>query len=474
MRMCRASSVSLLFLFALAAATVSASDELEVVEAAKRRDRAMVRNLIATGGDVNEPQADGATALHWAVYEADHEMAEALLDAGADASAMTDLGVTPLGLACENRDAEMVGRLLGRGADPNRTHRTRPPALMLCARTGSTAAVARLIAHGADVNAVEPSRRQTALMWAAAQGRSSVVRVLLEHGAAVDARSQVRSRFVNIGDPNEQLDIVIGTVDEGGSTPLMFAARHGDVDVARALVSAGADLNDATADGVSALVTAVHSGHTDLARYLLDAGADPNDARAGYSSLHAAVLRGDLDMVQALVAKGGVVDARVTRGTPVVRGGAGFVLPHTLTGATPFALAAKFLERGILEELVDVGADRQLPLADGTTPLMLACGVLSRPGLFDRRDRIAVVRAPDENGALAVVGRLIALGARVDLANQRGDTALHGAAAHDYTSVARLLVEHGARLDARNSQGQTPLDVVGTLETAEFLSGLSR
>ncbi len=193
-----------------------------------------------------------------------------------------------------------------------------------------------------------------------------------------------------------------------------------------------------------------------------------------YSALHAAVLRGDLDMVQALITGGGAVDARITRGTPVVRGGAGFVLPHTLLGATPFALAAKFLEREILERLVDAGIDRHLPLADGTTPLMLAAGVLSRPGLFDRRDRIAVVKAPDENEAFAVVDRLIALGARVDLANQRGDTALHAAAAHDYTSVARLLVDRGASLDARNSQRQTPLDVVGTPETAEFLSGLSR
>lgn len=453
-------------------AGLSARDEQSLVEAAKRPDRAAVRVMIAAGADVDEPQADGATALHWAVYRADEEMTEALIDAGADVNAMTDLGVTPLALACENRAPTMVRGLLDRGADPNLTHRDRPPALMLCARTGSAEAVSLLIAHGAATNDAEPVRRQTALMWAVAQRHPAVVRVLLENGAAWDARSVVQPRFVNIGDPNEHLDVVIGTVQEGGSTPLLFASRSGDLQSARLLVSAGANVNDSTADGVSALVTAVHSGHTALAQFLLDSRADPNDTRAGYSALHAAVLRGDVTLVHALIERGAIVDARVTRGTPVVRGGDGFILPHTLVGATPLTLAAKFLERDILEALVVRGANLHLPLEDGTTPLMLAAGVLSRPGLFDRRDRVAVVRASDERAATDMVQRLIALGDHVDVANRRGDTPLHGAAAHGYRRLARLLVERGARLDAKNQLGQTPVDVAGTPETAEFLQGL--
>ena len=81
-------------------------------------------------------------------------------------------------------------------------------------------------------------------------------------------------------------------VMQGGYTPLLFAARRGDVASARLLVAAGADVDAAAASGTSPLVVAAHSGHGALAAFLLEAGADPGAAGAGYAALHAAVLRG--------------------------------------------------------------------------------------------------------------------------------------------------------------------------------------
>ena len=453
----------------LAGGWTAASGDDEVIEAARRQDAVAVRALLDAGADVNRAQTDGATALHWAAYRADAGTAETLLAAGADPNALNQLGVTPLALACGNGDADMVRRLLEAGADAALTPPERPPVLLSCARTGNADAVAALIRAGADVNAREPIRGQTALMWAAAQRHAAVVEVLLNAGADVHARSRTRRRFVNIGDPNDHLNLYLGTIEEGAATPLLFAARQGDAASARLLLAAGADAHDAGADRISALLTAAHGGHRELTALLLADGADSNDGSAGYTALHAAALRGDREMAAALLAAGAGPDARVTRGTPATRGGSDFILPQTLAGATPLLLAAKFLEADIFELLLAHGADRQLTLDDGTTPLMTAAGVLSRPGLFDRRDRIAVVRAPDDDAALRMVRRLVDLGARVDAANVRGDTALHGAAVHDYHGVIRFLVENGARTAAANALGQTPRDVAGTPETAALL-----
>ena len=456
----------------LAGGWTAASGDDGLLEAARQRDAAAVRSLLDAGADANGAQADGATALHWAAYRADAGMAEALLAAGANPNAPNDLGVTPLALACDNGDVDMVRRLLEAGADAALTPPERPPVLLSCARTGNANAVAALIRAGADVNAQEPVRGQTALMWAAAQGHTAVVEVLLNAGADIHARSRARSRFINIGDPNDHLNLYLGTVQEGAATPLLFAARQGDAATARLLLAAGANVHDASADRISALLTAAHGGHREVTALLLEAGADPNDGSAGYTALHAAALRGDREMAAALLAAGAELDVRVTRGTPATRGGRDFILPQTLAGATPLLLAAKLLEAEIIELLLAHGADRELTLDDGTTPLMTAAGILSRPGLFDRRDRIAVVRAPDEDAALRMVRRLVDLGAPVDAANVRGDTALHGAAVHDYHRVIRYLVENGARTAVANVQGQTPRDVAGTPETEALLDTL--
>jgi len=96
----------------LVAAPVHAAGDVAVVEAAKQKNTETLKALIKNGGDVNAPQADGATALHWAAHWDDLEMANLLLAAGAKVSAANDLGATPLWLACVNGSARMVDRLL--------------------------------------------------------------------------------------------------------------------------------------------------------------------------------------------------------------------------------------------------------------------------------------------------------------------------------------------------------------------------
>src|SRR4029079_1937821 len=154
--------------------------------------------------------------------------------------------------------------------------------------TGDAAGVKALLARGASVNTKEPGRDQTALMWAAAQAHPETVNALLEGGADVRARSrsytQTVTSEVTQRAGREELNY---DVPRGGSTPLLFAARVGDAESARILIEAGADVNDALPNGVSALVEAAHSGQQAVGVLLLDKGADPNAAAAGYTALHA-------------------------------------------------------------------------------------------------------------------------------------------------------------------------------------------
>src|SRR6185295_4122977 len=167
------------------------------------------------------------------------------------------------------------------------------------------------------------------------------------------------------------------------------AARVGDVESAALLLAAGANVNDTLPDGTTALIEAVHSGQSAVATLLIDRGADPNNADIGYTALHAAVLRGDLALVKALLARGANPGPRITKGTPLRRSGTDFELPETLIGATPYFLAAKFLEAAIMPVLLSAGADPRVRLEDGTTPLMVAAGMgaggARAGGLLDRR-----------------------------------------------------------------------------------------
>jgi ankyrin len=446
--------------FLTASLSFGAGNDLRLIEAIRSRDAAAVRSLVNSRAAVNAAQGDGATALHWAVHYDDAATVDLLLHAGARVNVANDVGVTPLYLACTNRNAAMVAKLLTAEANPNSALLNGETVLMNCSRTGNAASVKALIDAGAKVNVREPEHDQTALMWAAAEKHPEAVRVLLNAGADVRARSlaypQTVTSEVTQRAGREALNY---TVIRGGSTPLLFAARSGDVESIRLLLDGGADVNDALPDGTSALVLAAQSGNGPAARLLLSKGADPNADGIGYTALHAAVLRSDLALVQDLLSRGANPNARIAKGTPLRRNSQDFNLPATLIGATPFWLAAKFVEPEIMRALLSGGADAKAAINDGTTPLMAAAG-LKEPAArdADRRGLFLIDggKLPGESVIIDAVAAALQ-SADVNAANANGDTALHAAAAMGYDGVIKLLAEKGANLGVKNSRGETPL-----------------
>ena len=450
-----------------------AAPSTQLLTAAKAADAERVEALLSDGVDPNTTQADGATALHWAAHHDDVAMADALLAATADAGAANEFGATPLWLAAQNGSATMIKRLLEASADPNAALASGETVLMMAARTGSSDAVRLLVEYGATIDATEHSRGQTAMMWAIAERQSDVVKTLLDLGADISVRSAERPRRIHTRTAGFNPSGVVD-VTQGGNSPLLFAARHGDLDAARYLIDAGADANDTAPVGTSALVVAAHSGHAELALYLLDQGADPNTDGAGYTALHAATLRGDVVMADALLAAGADANALVTRGSEGRRNSPDYVLEHDVVGATPFWLAAHFSEPTIMRSLIEYGADASFVMMNGTTALHAATAARRRqePGLTANA-------GANELRVLDTVTIALDHGTDIAAIDEKGNTVLHDAASRRLDTVVELLVERGADLTAQNGDGQTPLALAtgrggddGENQTVELLRRL--
>jgi ankyrin repeat protein len=449
-----------LLMFALASTSLAA-DTPTLADAAEQRDRALISKLLAAGVDVNIAQVDGMTALHWAVYNDDAEMARLLVRSRANVNAANRYGVPPLFLACTNGNATLVRLLLDAGANANASLPGGETALMDAARVGNLEAVKALLSRGANPNARE-RRDQTALMWAAAEGHADVVRALIEAGSAVNAMLA------------------------SGFTPLLFAVREGHIDVVRVLLEAGVKVNETVTpkadrpastvntsynkpirNGTSPLLLAVENGHFELAMALVEAGADPNDQRSGFTPLHAiswvrkpdASDVGDpapigsgtltsLEFVRALVAHGANVNARLAKGVP--RPPASATMLGT-EGATPFLMAADRADVPLMRELLKAGADPFLPNAAKSTPLMAAAGL----GTSDPLEE-----AGTEDEALDAVKMLLDLGADINAVDDKGDTAMHGAAYGNFPIIVKLLADRGADINIwkrADTEGRTPL-----------------
>ncbi|SVA55131.1 uncharacterized protein METZ01_LOCUS107985, partial [marine metagenome] len=372
-----------------------------LADAAKQQDWDLVQTLVAQGTDVESSQPDGATALHWAAYWNNDEALGLLIDAGANVNAANDYGATPLWTACANRHGRAVAWLLDADADPNRGLRSGETPLMRCAHTGDPIAIRSLIGHGANIDATEPERGQTALMRAAANQHPDVTQALLEAGANVNVRTSTVQQLRGTGERSTTSPQGATYFNAGGFTALLFAARHGDIHSARWLLEAGADVNDTGADGNSALVLATMSGHERLAQYLLERGADPDASGAGYTALHAAVLRAQPDLITSLLDHRADVNVPLAKSTPVPRWTYQHIFVRRETGATPLFLAAKYLEPTLVRLLADAGGDILLPLDDGTTALMAAVGLGSSRSTTRRNRLIApeLVAAEWDNGA---------------------------------------------------------------------------
>jgi ankyrin repeat protein len=506
----------------LLTAAVFAAGRSEVADAAMRGDTSAVRALIGQRTDVNAPQADGATALHWAVYQGNKAMVDLLIGAGANVNAANREGATPLYLAAVNGDALITATLIKAGADPNQRLLHGTTALMEASRSGNVETIRALLDAGANVNVKEDLRGTTALMWAANEGHAAAIELLVRHGADFAVRSSpaVRARGTfrpskaadprkaiaalaaaiaaaeaapdlnvlnSIGQPaavtalrggtnaaagnddQDDDDAPRGQTRDGGElTALIYAVRSNDVESVKALLAAGADVNQLSGYGWSPLLVATQNRYYKLGAFLLDNGADPNLANKGaWTPLYLAtdnrnIENGDypvrksdidhLDFIKLLLAKGANVNARVKDITESRTVFTDQWLDEN--GATAFLRASQSGDVTLMRLLLSHGADPNIATTLGVTALQVASGIGWVHG---------ITYEWSEAETLEAVKLLLNLGLDPNSQADTGRTSLHGAAHKGATAVVQVLVDHGARLDTRD-YGNT--DNRGSLQLA--------
>ena len=503
-----------------------------VADAVMQRNTTAVRELLKQGVDVNAAQGDGMTALHWAASLGDLELTEMLLVAGANVRAATRInGYTPLFVASRSGNATIVAALLKAGADAKATSMTGSTTLMLAAGSGSVEAVRLLLDAGAEVNGREAARGQTALIFAAANNRVDVITELARRGADVRVTTKVVDLFdltreeaprpggtasggarpAAAAAPSARPQVpgldrgynyteLIGYL--GGMTPLLFTAREGYIEAARALIDAGADVNQPRdGDQTTPLLMAAINGQFDLGKYFLERGADPNlAAENGATPLYAVLncvyaqksnypqpraftqqWQTYLEFMGALLDKGANPNARLKK--KVWYSGYNSDLSGVdESGATPFWRAAYASDVPAMKLLVSRGADANLPTikpagrpqfgdsnrevkdvsglapvpvgGPSVTPLMAATGVGYAEGFAANSHIIHPA------GWMPAVKYLVEeLGADVNARDHDGNTALHNAAARGDIEMILYLVSKGADVKALNREGQTTADM---------------
>jgi ankyrin repeat protein len=342
----------------LAGITARLTATSPIADAAMRGDAAAVRTLVAQGADVNAPQGDGMTALHWTALNGDLATVTALLAAGAKTDLVTRVGsYTPLHLASSRGHGAVVARLLDAGSDAKAMTSTGVQAIHLAAQAGNPDAVKALLDHGADVNVRDQTHGRTPLVFATSEGRVDAMKVLIARGAnlgqttnvidyqqrsqADSSERQARDREIAAATGRMPVGNAAGGVNgNGGGGGNGGAGVGGAPGQGRAGGRAGGagagggragqpcDPNDPDVPcrgagaggargpsdiqqigkqgGFTALHYAVRDGYADAAKTLLDAGAEINRRSDGDLStpLLVAAINGQYDIAMELLKRG--------------------------------------------------------------------------------------------------------------------------------------------------------------------------
>ena len=538
---------------AISAGLNAAIADSPIAAAAQNGDREAVRALLKKGLDVNEAQGDGSTALHWAAIKGDAEMARMLIYAGANVRATTRIGAyTPLYLAAKGGYADVVAVLLAGGADAKAVTSNGTTPLMIAAAAGDTRSITSLIENGADINAKDGAKGETPLIFAAGFNRTDAVKLLLARGADHKVTTKVVDLFALTAPEEEAMlrgaggnappgarpaanrpaDVAGATrayryneliSTQGGLSALLFAARQGYTDTAKALLDGGADVNQLNAgDRTSPLLMSIINGHFDLSLMLLERGANPNaPAFNGVAPLFAVLnlqwapkslypspkayqqqKTTYLELMQALIAKGADPNARVGRKVWYQAYNSDYA-GFDEVGATPFFRAAYASDVAAMKLLVAAGADshlgtmkpagrpftgegtRQIQDTSGVPPvpyggpailpIHAATGVGYGEGFAANSHRYA------PTGFLPAIKYLVEeTGADVNAADHEGNTPLHLCASRGDNECIKYLVAKGADVMRVNREGNTTVDMAnGPVqrtqpypETIKLLEGL--
>lgn len=420
-----------------------------LMAAVETGERSIVDRLLDAGANPNVQTNEGVSPLMIAVTRGDRAMTQLLRDRGAV------LGDNQGQLLVEARRGNLprVQQLLDAGVSANLVGPRGSAPLLEAVQGGHFDVAAELIRRGADVDHEGGGR--TALGLAVRGGHFEIVKMLLERGARVDTRLS------------------------GGRTPLLIQCEKYSSAILDALLDAGADVDASDDLGRTPLLIALVSGRKDLEQKLRDKNATKGELEArlilaarggnleevkgilgqrpnvdtpgpgGETALVAASEHAEADVVDALLSVGANVNVKASSGTPLT-------------------VAARRGNLSVLDTLLAAGARADLTGPDDRTPLMIAAArghleivrhlldAKNNPNERDRSGCTALMLAA-EGGHEEVLSELFAASATVDARGPGGRTALMFAAAAGELGTLQLLIAKGADVNARDDDGSTVL-----------------
>jgi serine/threonine-protein phosphatase 6 regulatory ankyrin repeat subunit B len=291
--------------------------------------------LLAHGANVNAKNANARMPLHWAAWNGNIKMAELLLAHGADIQAKCNDGYTVWAWALLPRfygvmEIPKGDGVTGRGDETYTEvlHRE-VTALHLAAYNGHRQTVEFLLSKGAEVNA-KGNDGSTPLIAAAQKGHKEVMQLLIAKGADANIQGKDGSALTAAANNGQgqvvqyliDLKVNMNLIVDGPhyyGSPLFGAIHYNHGEVAKILISNGADINAGTDRGETPLLEATYRGLWDVAKILILKGATVN-ARdfLGFTPLSNAVRSGNKETVELLVAHGAEVNAKDNDGrTPL-------------------------------------------------------------------------------------------------------------------------------------------------------------
>jgi ankyrin repeat protein len=458
--------------------------------AAARGDAAVIQALLKAGADANEQLPLGRRPLMLAARSGNVDAVHALLEHGADVNASeTERGTTALMQAADQGHADVLKELIQHGANVAAVSK----AVM---RDGRTAALGnsedpRRAVHQQAIavlcDAKPPDLQQVRIQREMLFGPSAkdtpdadlckgierrglgfvtIAGAGGNHGAGVGGEAPAE-----VGADGNQVVAATGNPvpagtgrgrrpfarepDGGALTALVYAARTGSIDAARALLEGGADVNQTTRYGWSPLLAATQNSNYQIAKFLIEHGAKVNLAnKGGWTPLYLAVdnrnIEGgdypvrtaDMDSlayITYLLDKGADVNWRITESTETRTVFTNQWLNED--GATAFLRAAQSGDLELLKLLIARGANPKINTKLGVTPLAAAAGIGWVEGITKER-------SPEET--VEAVKYLLSLGINPNFQADTGRVALHGAAHKGATEVVKVLVAAGARMDVRD------------------------
>ncbi|MCY3945088.1 MAG: ankyrin repeat domain-containing protein [Anaerolineaceae bacterium] len=382
-----------------------------MIEAAAQGNTSLLELVLAEGHHINWRDANGRTALAAAASNGRNAALGQLISLGADPHWSDADGRSAMLLAAANGHDGALALLLDAGVDVNRQDREGHTALTLAAQNGHANALAwLLLSADVEVGHQAGPRDRNALQLAAAAGHDDVVALLLLANADIDtmdASGQTAlqlARAAEHGDVEELLHFATATEVRGRSQTspdsstrvngesLRAAVRAVNLQEIERLIEAGAGLNEADDEGMTALKLASLAGERTVVLMLLRAGAltdtTGNEFHHDHTALYHAI-RGRNDDISAMLLLAGARPSRQWRTTALhwaaefgradvarlllnIRGWQRVPVDARYYGKTPLFEAVRTGRGEIVDLLLAAGADPNAPDQEFNVPLVFA------------------------------------------------------------------------------------------------------